>query len=385
MVTAAAGCRGIDALCEDALAAILVRLPSKSVLRCRAVCRSWRRITTDRSFLAAHAARRPLELITLSWAVNAASLSVDGPTTPPRSRLLYRKQMDRDGAPTADLFNLLCSLDGLLLLQQRAGLFVICNPITRQWTNLPPCRHAFACGFYLHGSSGEYRLLCHGIEEEEGSIFDSDRHHYVLSVGGALPRRRRLGRAPLSTFECRVTDYEVPVAHRGTLHWLVVHPEAARTGKMLAFDTDSEAFRLMSRPPERAGDTARVLLELDGELSVAAMQGVASLAVWALQDYGAEIWALRRRVEVPPSTLYGGIYSDVLPTMVVPVGGGAVLIGRRYCDVARLYDLKDERMVREFYFGPDDPTPLVFRESIVSHAFFDCPRSSDVAYIKFFD
>lgn len=62
---------------------------------------------------------------------------------------------------------------------------------------------------------------------------------------------------------------------------------------MLAFDTASETFRLMSRPPERTGDTARVLLELDGELSVAAMQGVTSLAIWALQDYKAEIWTLR--------------------------------------------------------------------------------------------
>ena len=46
---------GIHALCEDALAEILVRLPSESVLRCRAVCRSWRCVAADPSFLAAHA------------------------------------------------------------------------------------------------------------------------------------------------------------------------------------------------------------------------------------------------------------------------------------------------------------------------------------------
>ncbi|RLN00012.1 F-box protein [Panicum miliaceum] len=38
---------GIHALCEDALAEILVRLPSESVLRCRAVCRSWRRVAAS--------------------------------------------------------------------------------------------------------------------------------------------------------------------------------------------------------------------------------------------------------------------------------------------------------------------------------------------------
>ncbi|KAG2565243.1 hypothetical protein PVAP13_7NG066017 [Panicum virgatum] len=38
---------------------ILVRLPAKSVLRCRAVCRGWRRLTTDPAFLVAHHRHQP--------------------------------------------------------------------------------------------------------------------------------------------------------------------------------------------------------------------------------------------------------------------------------------------------------------------------------------
>ncbi|KAI4964496.1 hypothetical protein ZWY2020_005659 [Hordeum vulgare] len=33
---------------------ILVRLPPKSLLRCRTVCRAWRRVTTSRDLLLAH-------------------------------------------------------------------------------------------------------------------------------------------------------------------------------------------------------------------------------------------------------------------------------------------------------------------------------------------
>ncbi|KAG0519461.1 hypothetical protein BDA96_09G266300 [Sorghum bicolor] len=73
-----------DACDDDAMWEILVRLPSKSMLRCGAVCKAWRRITTDRSFLAA---RRPLQMITLSfqtpWTVNAVSVSLLRPTPPP--------------------------------------------------------------------------------------------------------------------------------------------------------------------------------------------------------------------------------------------------------------------------------------------------------------
>ncbi|RLN29026.1 hypothetical protein C2845_PM05G27650 [Panicum miliaceum] len=224
----------MHALCDDALAEILVRLPSKSVLRCRAVCRSWRRITTGRSFLADHAARRPPEMITLTspprtrtWEVNAVPLDPRPTERPARSRLFYRRQFAGDGTWTPHFFNVLYSLDGLVVPHQPPGIYIVCNPITRQWTNLPvlapePCFNTFACGFYLHASSGEYRLLCHGVEEEEeearitgGSIWNRKRHYYGLSPGGTLPRR--LGRAPLPTDPYRSTKYEVPVSHRGTL------------------------------------------------------------------------------------------------------------------------------------------------------------------------
>ncbi len=54
---------GAAAMNDDVVAEILLRLPAKSVLRCRAVCRSWRRITTADYFVAAHSRRRPLQLL----------------------------------------------------------------------------------------------------------------------------------------------------------------------------------------------------------------------------------------------------------------------------------------------------------------------------------
>uniref|UniRef100_K4AMU4 Uncharacterized protein n=1 Tax=Setaria italica TaxID=4555 RepID=K4AMU4_SETIT len=208
----------------------------------------WRLIATDPSLLAAHAARRPIEMISC--------------ILHPRSQIS-------------------CKFSTLEAARRRWKL--LDNPITRQWTNLPalvphPCFTALTCSFYLHVPSGEYRLLCHGLEQGAAA---SSRHYGVL------------------------------VAHRGILHWFQ-HPEATSTSKILSFDTVSKTFRLMSRPLERGGggDTTRSLLELDGELAVANMQGEASLDIWALRDYEAEIWTLRHRVEVPPPTC--SRYYDVL-------------------------------------------------------------------------
>ncbi|XP_066383752.1 putative F-box/kelch-repeat protein At3g17570, partial [Miscanthus floridulus] len=256
---------GGGCLCDDAVTEILVRLPSESVLRCRAVCKRWRRITTERSFLASHSARRQREMVvtTRSLTVSSIPLSLDAAdATAWRGGgggfLCDPTQRFENG--TASLSSLLYSLDGLLVFQQRPGLYIVCNPVTRQWINLPvlapePCFTAFPCGFYLHESSGEYRLLCHGQLKSSGeyrllsspSSSEWNDYYYILACGGANNQPRRLSRAPAD--RPIIMGYEQPVAHGEILHWFSFHPRAISTGKMLAFHTGSETFRLMSRPP----------------------------------------------------------------------------------------------------------------------------------------
>ncbi|KAG2624696.1 hypothetical protein PVAP13_3KG362770 [Panicum virgatum] len=341
------GQQGIHALCEDALMEILTRLPSKSVLRCRAVCRTWRRLTTDRSFLAAH---RPLQMITLS---------LYGARAPPSPKTRGRRKAARSSSA------------------QQAPL---APGRSTPSTGCSCCPHAPGCSSSATPPPGSGPTCRRGAPSHAASPPSPLLLHPV-------GRRRPGPPARAGSSSSGKPDVRRPLARRGTLHWLASHSEA-RTGKMLGFDTASEAFRLMSRPPvpERAGGgapTATALLDLDGggELSVAAMQDATSLAVWALQDYETETWTLRCRVVVPlccrdPAS------SDLHTMMFLSVGGGAILIGNRshYSTTARLYDLKEKRMRGEISFFHQIPTFQGFRESLVSHAFFDVPRSSEVAY-----
>ena len=80
------------------------------------------------------------------------------------------------------------------------------------------------------------------------------------------------------------------------------------TGTVLAFDTVSETFRRMARPPplrngngndhrefKGGGELSLCLLEMDGMVAVAAILG-GSMDVWVLQDYDDdESWARHRR------------------------------------------------------------------------------------------
>ncbi|KAG2636954.1 F-box protein At5g49610-like [Panicum virgatum] len=368
---------GIHALCDDALVDIFARLPSESVLRCRVVCKSWRRVTTDGSFLAAHAARRPREMIvfTPSLTVSAVPLTTLDPAR--RRFLCDPTERNQNGTATWSTTRLLFSLHGLLVFEQRPDLYVVCNPVTRQWTNLPvlapdPCFTTFPCGFYFHGLSGEYRLLCHGFYFHGLSESEWKDYYYVLAAGATRPRR--LSRAPAD----RPVGYQQPVAHGEILYWSYTHPQAGRTGKMLAFDTASETFRLMSGPP---GAPMAALLELDGSLCAQNLLPCPTrLDIWVLQDHEAERWTLRLRMEVPPLRSPCGV-----STAISAGGDGSILlIGYPLSPVLLLFDIKRKKLVKEMH-SRSAPLFMVFSESLVSHAFFQLPRCPDLKPLKFPD
>lgn len=372
----------------DVVTEILLRLPSVAVIRFRAVCKSWRRITTSPSFIAAHERHRPLELVLFSggptYSVDAIPL-VSADEGRRRSLHLQYPELKVGGSATANSI-MLASCDGLLLFEQRRGLYLICNPLTRQWTNLPlmapsPCSTASASGFYLHRPTGEYRLLCLG-KEDGGSAA-----HYVLSTGeSSTDEPRRL--APSTAVGGYKHFYEDPVAHRGKLHWLL-HPEAHRsTGNMLAFDTLYETFRQMPRPPahRRKPFETVTLLELTGEEKLAAVDVDLhddALDLWVLEDYEAESWRWTRRLRVELPRGFD-------PDWALPSGAeGVLLVGGVDPTMLGLYDLREQRLLKLVDFrGPPPRRPalvtrFIFRDSLRLHAFLDKPRCSELMALQF--
>ncbi|CAD6205345.1 unnamed protein product [Miscanthus lutarioriparius] len=162
---------------DDVVTEILLRLPSAAVLRSRAICRAWRRIASSPAFAAAHARRRPLELIFQRHGPSGALESIPAAALDePQRRCLdveYPKESCWRG------YYLIASCDGLLLFQRGRGggsyygpdrfveklspkILFYC-PVTWQWTAvLPRLAGTFTlpCGFYVHGPSREHRLLC---------------------------------------------------------------------------------------------------------------------------------------------------------------------------------------------------------------------------------
>ncbi|CAM0953081.1 unnamed protein product [Alopecurus aequalis] len=332
---------------DDVLTEILVRLPPKSILRCRAVCKRWRHATTCATFLATYSLRRPLDLILDSQHNSFNEYPLDRVALDGGDgcrRLL-------DHRPS---LKFLASCDGLLLfwisMSPHGVTFVICNPATRQCARFPamatkPGMWVVPSGFYFHRPSGKHRVLCFGKNEGDEDIFQGiirySQVHYVLSTGAGQPRRLR----PFTDFIGNTPSPPFGVDVGGTLHW-AQHPWiGGNSSAMLAFDTVSEKFRRMPLPPV-AADHFINLFEMRGKLAASVMGEWPFLDVWALDNYAGERWSHNVRVELPAEAAatvpnYRVKYGEAVAALE-----GDVLVLFTVGGWVTLYDVKKKKTVR---------------------------------------
>lgn len=116
---------------------------------------------------------------------------------------------------------------------------------------------------------------------------------------------------------------------------------------MVAFDTVSETFRLMSLPPVTGCDIDGInLFDMHGTLAVSAVSEWLYVDIWALKDYDGERWTHRLCVKLTPSGCFRGpmcgqAMAGLEGDMLVVVAFGWVV----------LYDMKEKRTVSKIDHG----------------------------------
>ncbi|KAF7025766.1 hypothetical protein CFC21_037923 [Triticum aestivum] len=372
---------------EIAIWEILVRLPPKALLRCRIVCRAWRRITSTRDFLLAHHARQPA-LLLLDDCTNYAkgisdSLNIicfdhrAGVATPdqlqPVARLTAQTSFHLDAAlmrvgcrgDNISYYHPVASCDGLLILCVEGSGFFICNPATRQYACLPlPLGHAWwLLGMYPHPSTDEYRLLLYSYKR----ITDDERQDacHVLALGSGHPPRH------IGLPDAVTLGLDDPhVLFRGSLHWCTsdYDGECKTIG---VFDTRSELFREMRTPIVAS---CVDLFEMDDMFGVAILDCEKIIDIRVLQDYEREIWALNRRIELPFVEIR--VQCDKYDTYIrspfyvsVTPGDGELLVLVKFADWLLVVGT-DGKLVATLHRKGLDSTYFQLKQSLVSHTFF---------------
>ncbi|CAD6203285.1 unnamed protein product [Miscanthus lutarioriparius] len=276
---------------------ILLRLPPKSVVRCRAVCRSWLRLASDRSFLLAHHRRQrslPLVYFILNDGrdpeVSEYRLAVfDLRANELQAVVRFSRHgngwmaRDRDRSPWL-------LRRGPPPILRRPHLFLY-NPTTRHWGRLPPLhRDNTIAGLYSHRISDDYWVLYFRRHE------DGNYYYYVMAAG---------------TRKQRLVSRQVSPLHSSWHTWFARHtPPVLLHGNSIAvFDTVAEVFRLMPSPAVNVNNqlVSNVkLLDMEGVLAMSSSwsetfgdDGPSRVDLWFLEDYKSNVWVCKYRIELP--------------------------------------------------------------------------------------
>ncbi|KAM3335471.1 hypothetical protein ACQJBY_029763 [Aegilops geniculata] len=341
---------------------ILVRLDPKSLLRCRAVRRAWRRATSTRPFLLAHHTCQP--------ALSIAAGDYEGHVDFYRSILTFDHRAADAQLQDVTRFDepfsrLEASCDGLLLfrfLDLHYAYFCIFNPATGQSARLVPIPSDFIVyGMYPHRPSGEYRILLYA----ENPVGDDDC--YIFSVGSVQPPRNirwqsEAGDACYGKGEA--------VLLRGNLHWSV-DPVEVGSNAIVVFDTTAESFRVMPAPAATFVPCYNHLFEIDGVLGMYRYGDAAtSIDVWVLPDYESEVWTLKCRIDLPVTEIEGlcGKYQGSRYMVVLPGNGGLFVLGR-FGEWLLQVDM-DGRLVASFHRRDLSTTQLKLKQTLVPYPFF---------------
>ncbi|KAK1670724.1 hypothetical protein QYE76_058883 [Lolium multiflorum] len=354
---------------------ILVRLPAKSRLRCRAVCCAWRRATSTRDFLLSHHGRQPT--LPIVWGEPDSGFKYDDACynellafdrRAADAKLQTVARVDQSYYPKA-------SCDGLLILSKRGMTgtsYCVCNPVTREHAPLraPWDFGIFTIlGIYLHRPTDKYRLLLHGsIHTPKGTT-----GCYVFALGSDHPPRYIGGP------DAAAASWYKPALVCHSLHWYPKKHQGESRLVILVFDTMTESFRHMHAParPTNSSIFESSIFEIDGKLGFYGYNDAMEvLDIWVLRNYEDEVWVREYNVKLPVEEIRGqvGCWDDDSYGSVVSVGGDVLLLVIH--DGWMFYVNTDGELVDSFHrYGQEIyASDLRLKQTLVPHNFFMTPE-----------
>ncbi|TVU20344.1 hypothetical protein EJB05_36549, partial [Eragrostis curvula] len=328
---------------------VLLYLPIKSILRFRAVCRSWATMLSSEEFCSLHMAKTeetsalPKLFFTSSTANFEATEVYLGSSSGPGDDLLFTLNDIR--GDFVDMTPAPCR--GLTLVDDAvAPAYFVFNAATRAVTRLPPCQAvAFAtAGLGFDAWTKNYKV----VRLFRGNLQDKQRIRCEVYTLGSDCWRPAIGGIPFRF--CRAADCAIghsirdkqpPVFADGFLHWLLDPFFVAHRPRnaILSFSITDETFRCVQSPPfgapgvrimEHEGHLCAVqerlvsglqLVELAGRLCMLrdlrnASSNCSALEIWNLNDYSSGGWSLKHRID-----LLAHVARDLVEPQIVKVIG----------------------------------------------------------------
>lgn len=318
---------------------ILSRLPIQTTLGCKSVCKPWHDLMEGSEFITSHLSKSSstsnnsciafVEEMDSSKPYKIYAFDDKGSSTTLVSQFGFPPRFKRLNAPRS-------SHHGFILFWARSPYqIVICNPITREYKELPsPPRYDkwSVFGFGTSKVSGKYKVVL--ISKK---YMSSEPIYEVHTLGTDSWRS-------IENPNPSPKPYGNGIALNGNLHWLASHSYDFlfkynynyndHNSFICCFDLETEVFSSFSTPA-----TFGRLSALEGRLCLCVYTDGHrdEVCMWLMNSYGdANSWEKKLIVKVPPFISFGYFF----PIKVFKDGGGDVLFVKESSGTLFLYSNK---------------------------------------------
>ncbi|GMI79455.1 CONSTITUTIVE EXPRESSER OF PR GENES 1, CONSTITUTIVE EXPRESSER OF PR GENES 30 [Hibiscus trionum] len=281
-----------DYMPEEVILKILNRLPVKSLLRFRSVCKSWNTLISHPSFISAHLqaslSNNNTPFLLLKYRKNGKygyflHYDIDG--------FEEFKQLQFSPFRHAAVYSVVGSCNGLICVLLYDMNFVLWNPSIQKYISFPKpsityvSSYKFGFGFGFDSRTNDYKVLVVGTEDDE-SCFElfSLNGNCWKRVDAVYPKYAFAGHRSL------------PFVN-GAVHWLGYRERNndEYSHAILGFDFSVEDFFEMNFPESFSGwGPYNLSIEKYGESSIAVIARPADgelHELWVMKEYGVvESW-----------------------------------------------------------------------------------------------
>ncbi|KAL6971097.1 hypothetical protein U1Q18_030779, partial [Sarracenia purpurea var. burkii] len=355
----------ISTLPEEIVAKILLRLPVKSLGRCKCVSKSWLSLISDSFFVKSH----------LNQAVSDADSGRFRIFTVPFHSIDYESPSafedvdddDRDNDALVDLdflyrkpdefAEIVGSCNGLICLLYATNCFILWNLTTRDSRELPPppspSPDNTVKGFGCPSSLGDY-MVVQAIPTGNPNQFTFE----IFSLKDNSWRRIEGPREDILIWE------KVGTFLNGALHWLGSSSDfLSEKTRLVSFDLEDLEFQEMSMPYlDNESVQFHSLAAINGCLSLLSCANDWDVGVWVMKEYGVS--ASWTRVLVLPRDDFEYFESGYLAPVCF-TKNGEVIINVDGMTLVR-YSPEEKTTKDLNNFNEDGFEWLVYVESLVS-------------------
>ncbi|KAL6658961.1 hypothetical protein ACP70R_003001 [Stipagrostis hirtigluma subsp. patula] len=284
---------------DDVIFNILSRLPSKSVIRCKSVCKAWLAMISSQRFVTAHlelSKARPTILVVprayLDWeheGMAALCMNFYRYNLGSEVELIHSEHFQKGIACWAQPVH----CDGLILLSTQKEQIVLCNPAMREFITLPKASNSLRkipkVGFGFDSCSNKYKAA-RFFYQMKSEIFEVVCRFEVLTLGTGIWRRTADPPYPIMGI--------TPAHVRGSLYWRIDLPSPKHPKVFLQFNLAEEKFSLTPYPPCKAEPI--YFVEFGDELCCACFaEPYEVVEIWILKNNESPTWTQYCTICIP--------------------------------------------------------------------------------------